>query len=63
MYSDYDAKLHDAEAESVRLRAQVRLLEMKLKALESDVEHKTKENSQLNALCNELINGHGQRLE
>lgn len=59
MYQDYEHKIKDVESENTRLRAQCRLLDMKLATLENDVEQKAKENSQLNALCNELIAGQG----
>jgi predicted RNase H-like nuclease (RuvC/YqgF family) len=57
MYLDYENKIKDLEAENVRMRAQYRKMEMKLDSLENDVEQKAKENAQLSALCDELING------
>jgi hypothetical protein len=59
MFQDFEQKIKDLETENTRLRAQCRLLDMKLETLENDVEQKAKENSQLNALCNELISGKG----
>jgi len=60
MYQDYEQKLKDMDAENTRLRAQNRLIEMKLSTLENDAEQKAKENLQLRALCDELINGQTQ---
>jgi len=60
MYQDYEQKLKDIEAENTRLRAQSRLVEMKLSTLEHDAEQKAKENLQLRVLCDELINGQAQ---
>ncbi len=57
MYHDFEQRMKDLENENTRLRAQVRLLDMKMETLENDVEQKAKENSQLNVLCNELISG------
>lgn len=59
MYQDYEHKIKEYEVENTRLRAQCRLMDMKLAAYENDVEQKAKENAQLNALCNELISGQG----
>ncbi|CAL8115450.1 unnamed protein product [Orchesella dallaii] len=57
MHMDYETRIKEMEFENAKLRAQYRKLEMKLSTLENDVEQKAKENAQLSALCDELING------
>jgi len=57
MHLDYETRIKEMEFENAKLRAQYRKMEMKLSTLENDVEQKAKENAQLSALCDELING------
>lgn len=56
MFQDYESKMKDAESENTKLRAQCRLMEMKLLPLQNDVKQKVDEIAQLRALCDELIN-------
>lgn len=61
MHSDYVEKTKELEAENVKLRALVRKNEMRVSTLESDLEQKMKENAQLHALCDDLINNSGRK--
>ena len=49
-----------AEAEQTRLKASVRLLEIKVAKLEKLVEDKTKENEELTNICDELMSKIGK---
>ena len=44
------------EAESSRVKAQLKKTEMRLASVEQSLEQKTKENEELTTLCDELIN-------
>ena len=44
-----------AEAEQTRLKASLKLIEIKVSKLQKQVEDKTKENEELTAICDELL--------
>jgi hemerythrin-like domain-containing protein len=57
IYHDYEQKIQAMDVENNKLRALSRKHEMKIETLENDLEQKHKENSQLSALCDDLIKG------
>jgi hypothetical protein len=56
-HQEKEKKEKDSEAEIIKLRAQCRLMDMKLLPLKNDVKQKAEEITQLRSLCDELING------
>jgi len=60
-YQNWVSKLADAEATNVRLKALLRKGELQAEKMEHSLAQKSKENAELNNLCDELIHSGGSR--
>lgn len=55
IYNDFQGKITALDADCGRLTALLRRVEMRTETLQAELDHKKKENSELNKLADELI--------
>jgi len=60
-YQNWLSKLAEAEATNTRLKAMMRKAEMKVEKMDHTLGQRSKENEELNNLCDELINNNSSR--
>jgi DNA-binding Xre family transcriptional regulator len=57
MNADHDARMKILDNESFKLKASLRMSELKVQKLENEIEHYAVESNSLQKLCDEMIQG------